>query len=149
MLLDKYIKNAKVDLMRENTLLTSYKNLTQEELEKLPAKELAHIAHEALQNWDKLNQRLNQDSTNSSRSPSSDNPEAKAKRKAEQKESQSKHGTRKQGAQPGHKAVVIPLVELRPNDVIIDAKPEFCECCGESLAGYVDIEPYRRQKHDG
>ncbi|GHV39175.1 hypothetical protein FACS1894187_18840 [Synergistales bacterium] len=134
--------------MEENILLTNYKNLTQEELEKLPAKDLSHIAHEALQNWDKLNQRLNQDSTNSSRSPSSDNPEAKAKRKAEQKESQSKHGTRKQGAQPGHKAVVIPLVELGPNDVAIDAKPEFCKRCGESLLGCADPKPYRRQKHD-
>jgi hypothetical protein len=53
----------------------NYRGLSEEELEKLPVKELAKIAHEALQNWDKLNQRVNKDSTNSSRAPSTDSPE--------------------------------------------------------------------------
>ena len=96
--------------MKDNLLLSSYKNLSQEELEKLPVKELARIAHEALQNWDKLNQRLNQDSTNSNQAPSTDRPEAKAKRKAEKETIPQKHGTRKQGAQSGHKATSRPLL---------------------------------------
>ena len=65
--------------MKGNILLTNYKNLSKEELKSLPVDKLAEIAHEALQNWDKLNQRLNQDSTNSSRAPSTDSPETKRK----------------------------------------------------------------------
>jgi hypothetical protein len=91
--------------MKENSLFSNYRNLSQEELEKLPVKELAKVLYELLQEWDKLNQRLNQDSTNSHRSPSTDGPEAKAKHKAEGKTTHSKHGARKQGAQPGHQAV--------------------------------------------
>ncbi len=44
--------------MRTNMLLLNYKGLSEEELKKLPVEELARVAHEALQNWDKLNQRL-------------------------------------------------------------------------------------------
>ena len=73
--------------MKENILLTNYKGLSREELEKLPTKELARIAHEALQNWDKLNQKVNQDSTNSNQAPSTDSPDAKARQKAEKKSS--------------------------------------------------------------
>jgi hypothetical protein len=67
--------------MKENPLLANYKNFSQEELKKLPVDELAKMLYEALQEWDKLNQRLNQDSTNSNRAPSSDGPEVKAKHK--------------------------------------------------------------------
>ena len=128
--------------------LANYKNLTQEELEKLPVKELARIAHEALQNWDKLNQRLNQDSTNSNRAPSTDSPEAKSKRKAKEKSSSSKHGARKQGAQPGHKAVSRPHLPLGDGDAVIDCKPEKCNHCGVSLTKWYDPEPYRQQQYD-
>ena len=134
--------------MKENILLTDYKGLSQEELEKLPLKELAQIAHEALQNWDKLNQKVNQDSTNSSRAPSTDSPEAKAKRKAEAAPPKQKHGARKQGAQPGHKAVSRPLLPLEDGDIVIDCKPENCSHCGESLDEYSDPEPYRQQQYD-
>ena len=134
--------------MKENILLTNYKSLSHEELKKLPIDELANIAHEALQNWDKLNQRLNQDSTNSSRAPSTDSPEAKTKRKAEEKTSNTKHGARKQGAQPGHKAVSRPLIPLGDGDVIIDCKPDICAHCGESLEGCSDPAPYRQQQYD-
>ena len=98
--------------MKENKILASYKGYSQEELEKLPVKALAGALHEAIKEWDKLNQRLNQDSTNSSRAPSGDGPEAKAKRQAQQKSDQHKHGTRKQGAQPGHKEVKRPILPL-------------------------------------
>ena len=134
--------------MKDNILLTNYKGLSQEELEKLPVQELAHIAHEALQNWDKLNQRLNQDSTNSSRAPSTDSPEAKAKRKAEEKASTPKHGTRKQGAQPGHKAVSRPILPLGVDDVIVDCKPQTCAHCGQPLSEQTDPGPYRSQQYE-
>jgi hypothetical protein len=112
--------------MKENILLTNYKGLSQEELEKLPVKELAQALYEALKEWDKLNQKLNQDSTNSNQAPSTDSPEAKAKRKAEEKAASSKHGARKQGAQPGHKAVSRPLLPLSDGDIVIDCKPGIC-----------------------
>ena len=41
--------------------LASYKGLSQEELENLPVKELGQALHEAIKEWDKLNQKLNQD----------------------------------------------------------------------------------------
>jgi len=47
--------------MKENILLTNYKDLSKEKLKELPVDELAEVAHEALQNWDKLNQKINQD----------------------------------------------------------------------------------------
>ena len=134
--------------MKKEFSFAIYKGLSQEELEKLPVKELAHIAHEAIKEWDKLNQRLDQDSTNSSRAPSTDSPEAKAKRKAEEKTSTPKHGARKQGAQPGHKAVERPLIPLGDGDVVVDCKPEKCDHCGASLAEESDPEPYRQQHYD-
>jgi hypothetical protein len=109
---------------------------------------LAHIAHDAIEKYFELHQKLNQDSTNSSRAPSSDGPKAKAKRKAEQKRDQPKHGTRKQGAQNGHKAVKNPLVELGENDIVIDCKPAVCAHCGASLEECADPAPYRRQKYE-
>ena len=134
--------------MKENILLTSYKGFSLEELKKLPIDELALIAREALQNWDKLNQRVNQDSTNSNRAPSTDSPEAKGQRKVEEKTSNPKHGARKQGAQPCHKAVNRPLLSLGEGDVAIDCKPKICSHCGESLDGCSDPEPYRQQQYD-
>jgi len=135
--------------MEENILLINYKSRSLEELEKLPTKELARIAHEALQNWDKLNQKVNQDSTNSSQAPSQDSPEAKAKRKAEKEAPlQKKHDARKQGAQQGHKAVSRPLLPLGDKDTVIDCKPEACAHCGESLEEISDPEPYRQQHYD-
>ena len=132
--------------MKENILLINYKALSLEELKKLPIDELAQALHEAIKELDKLNQRLNQDSTNTSRAPSTDSPEAKAKRKAEAPTP--KHGARKQGAQLGHKAVNRPLIPLEDGDVIIDCKPEKCANCGESFTEYDDPEPYRQQHYD-
>ena len=134
--------------MERKISFSNYKNLSQEELEKLPVKELAQALHEAIKEWDKLNQRLNQDSTNSSRAPSTDSPETKAKRKAEEKTRPPKHGARKQGAQPGHKAVSRPLLPLGEGDIVIECKPEICAHCGETLQGCTDPEPYCQQQYD-
>jgi transposase len=134
--------------MKGKFSFSSYKGFSREELEKLPVKELAQIAHEAIKEWDKLNQKLNQDSTNSNKAPSTDSPEVKAQRKAEEKASTPKRGGRKQGAQPGHKAASRPLIPLKDGDIIVDCKPEVCTHCGESLDGYSDPEPYRQQQYD-
>jgi hypothetical protein len=71
--------------MKENIIFMNYKGLSQEELEKLPVNVLAQALSEAIKEWEKLNQRVNQDSRNSNRAPSTDSPEVKAKRKAEEK----------------------------------------------------------------
>ena len=134
--------------MEGKLTFSDYKNLSQDELKKLPVDELARIAHEAIKEWDRLNQRLNQDSTNSNRAPSTDGPEAKAKRKAEEKESSPKHGARKQGAQPGHKSVSRPILPLGDGDIVIDCKPEACAHCGKSLDECSDPEPYCQQHYD-
>jgi transposase len=134
--------------MKENIAFINYRGLSQEELEKLPVGELAQALHEAIKEWDKLNQKLNQDSTNSNRAPSTDSPEAKAKHKAEEKVSPPKHGARKQGAQPGHKGVSRPLLPLEDGDVVVEYKPEICIHCGETLDGCSDPEPYRQQQYE-
>jgi hypothetical protein len=134
--------------MEKEFSFANYKDLSQEELKKLPVEELVRALYEAIKEWDKLNQRLNQDSTNSNRAPSTDSPEAKAKRKTEEKESKPKHGARKQGAQPGHKAVSRPLLPLEDGDVVIDCKPDICAHCGKSLRECSDPEPYRQQQYE-
>jgi hypothetical protein len=134
--------------MKGKISFANYRDLSQEELKKLPVEELARALHEAIKEWDKLNQKLNQDSTNSNQAPSTDSPEAKAKRQAEKKASPPKHGARKQGAQPGHKAVIRPLLPLSEGDVVVDCKPQTCASCGNPLTGQADPEPYRRQHYD-
>jgi hypothetical protein len=134
--------------MKESMLFTGYKSLSKEELKKLPLDELAGVAYDALKKYFEFQRKLNQDSTNSSRAPSSDSPEAKAQQKAEQESPHPKHGARKQGAQPGHKAVKTPLVELGENDIIVDCKPDVCVHCGASLENCLDENPYRRQKYE-
>jgi ferredoxin len=136
--------------MKDNMLFADYKGLSKEDLEKLPLKELAQALHEAIREWDKLYQQVNQDSTNSSRAPSSDSPEAKAKRKEEPESSHARsgHRTHKPGAQPGHKAVELPLVEIGKDDVVLDFKPAACTHCGASLEKCPDPTPYRRQNFE-
>ncbi|MDR1490473.1 MAG: IS66 family transposase, partial [Desulfovibrio sp.] len=125
-----------------------YKDFSEEELKRLPLDDLARLTYYVLQEYFKLKQQMHQNSTNSSRAPSSDSPEIKAQRKAEQKVPHAQHGERKQGAQLGHKATYRPLVPLEEGDIIIDCKPEICEHCGESLEGCVDPDPYRQQTYD-
>ncbi|MDR1622316.1 MAG: DUF6444 domain-containing protein, partial [Synergistaceae bacterium] len=107
-----------------------YKDFSEEELKRLSLDDLARLTYYVLQEYFKLNQQMHQNSTNSSRAPSSDSPEAKARHKAEELPSHPQHGARKQGAQMGHKAVNRPLLPLEEVDVIIDSKPEVCAHCG-------------------
>jgi transposase len=134
--------------MKDNIIFTNYIGLSQEELKKLPVEELAQALHEAIKEWDKLNQKVNQDSTNSNQAPSTDSPEAKAKRKVEEETSHPKHGARKKGAQPGHKAVYKPLLELREGDTVVVCAPETCKHCSNPLPEPIEAALVRHQKID-
>jgi transposase len=75
-----------------------------------------------------LEQRLNQNSTNSSRPPSSDPPTVKAKRRPPLPPS-----GRNRGGQPGHKRrtrTLVPPEQLRET---FEVKPAHCKGCGAAL----------------
>src|SRR5262245_62467928 len=93
---------------------------------------------EDLQNRvDELEQRLNQNSTNSSRPPSSDPPHAK-------RPPQKAKTGRKRGGQPGHKRQQRPLVPPEQVKQTIPLKPPACRKCGYDLQGE-DPQPRRHQ----
>ena len=81
-----------------------------------------------------LKQRLGQNSTNSSRPPSTD--PLTVKRRPPRPRSR-----RKKGAQPGHPLKQRPLL---PPDRTIPCKPVSCRRCGQPLHGN-DPEPLRHQ----
>ena len=81
-----------------------------------------------------LEARLNQDSSNSSRPPSSDPPHAKPA------PPKSPSGRRK-GGQPGHPKRVRPDL---PPDTVVELRPETCGRCACALTGS-DPEPLRHQ----
>src|SRR5215211_9538842 len=81
--------------------------------------------------------RLNQNSQNSSKPPSSDGPHVK--RKPPQPPS-----GRKPGGQPGHTPHQRALVPVEQVDAVIACKPPQCRRCGERLTGG-DPEPWRHQ----
>ena len=89
------------------------------------------------QQVDRLQQRLNQNSTNSSRPPSSDPPHVK--RRPPQPPS-----GRKRGGQPGHARQQRPLVPPEQIKQTIPIKPAACRRCGLALHGD-DPEPRRHQ----
>lgn len=84
-----------------------------------------------------LKERLNQNSRNSSRPPSSDGPEVK--RKPPQEPS-----GRKRGAQPGHPHYQRPLVPVEQVQEVVPCKPSQCRRCGGGLEGS-DPQPLRHQ----
>ena len=84
-----------------------------------------------------LRERLNQNSQNSSRPPSTDAPAVK------RKPPRAPSG-RRRGAQPGHPAHQRVLVPLEQVQQVIERKPTQCRRCGESLAGS-DPDPLRHQ----
>lgn len=81
-----------------------------------------------------LEERLGQNSSNSSRPPSSDGPEVKPA------PPRTPSGRRK-GGQPGHRRSVRPLL---PPTETFTRKPEACRRCGQPLAGE-DPQPLRHQ----
>jgi transposase len=86
---------------------------------------------------DELEQRLNQNSTNSSRPPSSDPPHVK------RPPPKPKSG-HKRGGQPGHKRQQRPLVPPEQVKQTISLKPPACRKCGHALQGD-DSQPRRHQ----
>lgn len=84
--------------------------------------------HEALR-------RLHQNSSNSDKPPSSDNPDTKPPPKKPP-------SGRPQGGQKGHKGSARSLVD-NPDEVIL-CKPDVCSCCGLPLSG-LDPNPERHQ----
>jgi transposase len=86
-----------------------------------------------------LEARLNLNSTNSSRPPSTDPPAVKLRRRPPAPPS-----GRKRGGQPGHKRHTRALVPPEQIRETIEVKPTHCGGCGAALRGD-DPEPLRHQ----
>jgi transposase len=86
---------------------------------------------------DGLQRQLGQNSTNSSRPPSSDGPKVERPKRTP--------SGRKRGGQPGHEGSTRALVE--DPDAIVECKPSRCDGCGGRLSG-CDPEPSRHQVTD-
>ena len=84
-----------------------------------------------------LKARLGQNSTNSSRPPSSNSPGAVPPRTREP-------SGRRRGGQPGHKKHERRLLPPERLDAVHTIKPRACRRCGDALFG-CDPEPYRHQ----
>ncbi|KFE68567.1 Mobile element protein [Hyalangium minutum] len=85
-----------------------------------------------------LRERLGQNSTNSSRAPSSDPPgTARAQKKK-------KRRGRRPGGQPGHPKHERAWVPLQSVDEVVELVPEQCQQCQRKLKGQ-DSEPQRHQ----
>lgn len=93
----------------------------------------------ALQRIQELEARLGLNSTNSSKPPSSDPPNA-PKRPSKPK----KKAKRKRGGQPGHKRHERKLVPLDQVDKVTSVKPSHCGRCSHGLDGH-DPDPIRHQ----
>lgn len=118
-------------LERDVAALEEEKRLLQSAVERADAlaRELETLKKENAE----LRARLNLNSSNSSKPPSTDGPGVKrraAKRKG-----------RKRGGQPGHDGAVRQLL---PPDEIVDHRPTQCRKCAHPLAGN-DAEPTRFQ----
>jgi len=88
-----------------------------------------------------LQNQLRQNSSNTSRPPSSDGPGTS---RSPKKRVGSKKNKRKRGGQPGHRKherTLVPLTEVKN---IVTVKPECCDGCGARLVGD-DAEPHRHQ----
>jgi len=85
-----------------------------------------------------LREQLQQDSRTSSRPPSSDPPQALAKRPRREPKG------RRPGGQPGHEGHSRELVPVEAVDVVVPGKPERCRRCQHPLQGE-DAQPQRPQ----
>ena len=84
-----------------------------------------------------LEERLNTNSTNSSKPPSSDGPSVKRR-------PPTSPSGKKRGGQPGHRRRVRPLVPPEQLRQVVVCKPTQCRGCGHDLHGH-DPEPLRHQ----
>jgi len=95
--------------------------------------EAAHRRIEELEEENRrLRARLDKDSSNSSKPPSSDGPGAKA---GKRRKSKRKPSGRKAGGQPGHEGTTRQLEPVEKADEVVDHFPKSCGCCGHGLAG--------------
>jgi transposase len=85
-----------------------------------------------------LREQLQQTSRTSSRPPSSDPPQALAKRPRREPSG------RRPGGQPGHEGHARGLVPGEQVDVVVPVKPERCRRCQQPLQGE-DLQPQRHQ----
>lgn len=83
-----------------------------------------------------LEERLSQNSQNSSKPPSQDPPTNKRPPKPPT--------GRKRGGQPGHTGSTREMLPLERVDTVVDVKPESCHGCGHHLEGE-DANPWRHQ----
>lgn len=83
-----------------------------------------------------LEERLRQNSSNSSKPPSQDPPSVKRPGKVST--------GRKRGGQPGHKGMARTMVPPDQVDRMVDVKPTVCHGCGGHLEGE-DVHPARHQ----
>jgi len=83
-----------------------------------------------------LEARLGQDSSNSSKPPSTD-PPWKERLKAKRQE---RRGKRKRGAQEGHEGTRRETIAQEKVTHVVEHQPEICEHCGKSLAGAAMVE---------
>jgi transposase len=84
-----------------------------------------------------LEERLNKNSTNSSKPPSSDPPSVKRRPPTPASD-------KKRGGQPGQRRQARPLVPPEQLRQVFECKPPRCRWCGDALAGD-DPEPIRHQ----
>src|SRR3954451_1642831 len=84
-----------------------------------------------------LEERINKNSTNSSKPPSSDPPSVKRR-------PPSPPSGKKRGGQPGHSRHTRPLVPPEQVRQVLECKPPACRWCGDALTGD-DPEPLRHQ----
>lgn len=111
-----------------------------EQIRQLQARDQEHIARnqELTARNQELERRLNKNSTNSSKPPSSDGPGV-------QRPQRKSKGGRKQGAQrghPGHGPELVPESEL--TEPPFELKPTACGHCGKALHG-TDAAPLQHQ----
>lgn len=85
-----------------------------------------------------LTEKVQQNSRNSSRPPSSDPPQASGKR------SRREPSGRRPGGQPGHEGHTRALVPVEEVDVVVPAQPARCRHCQHPLQGE-DPQPQRQQ----
>lgn len=87
-------------------------------------------------------EKLDQNSSNSGKPPSSDSPATRDKNRAKRKR---KANTRKRGGQPGHNGKWRGLVPLGQVDLVRDFFPGHCENCWKGLVAVVCEAPRRYQ----
>lgn len=107
--------------------------LTRAELEALVAELRAENAALRVEIED-LKRRVSQDSSNSSRPPSSDPPLSRAERRRRAREKAKELSRRKPGGQPGHEGKHRPMVAAERLDRRTEHLPEHCDC-GHSFDG--------------